>query len=108
MVLPPRVSALARRRQSSTRAERRPAAVLPLAARAPALRTELPDRSRRDSTRSSPRSRLLPSENVLEIGPGRGALTEALLDAVPAIVAIEIDRDLACTLAPATPTIACA
>ena len=32
---------------------------------------------------------------MLEIGPGRGALTDALLEAVPAIVAVEIDRDLA-------------
>ena len=38
------------------------------------------------------------SENILEIGPGRGALTEALLEAVPAISAIEIDRDLAALL----------
>ena len=37
-------------------------------------------------------------ENVLEIGPGRGALTEALLEAVPAISAVEIDRDLAALL----------
>ncbi len=37
-------------------------------------------------------------ENVLEIGPGRGSLTEALLEAVPAISAIEIDRDLAALL----------
>jgi len=37
-------------------------------------------------------------ENVLEIGPGRGALTEALLATVPHISAIEIDRDLAAHL----------
>lgn len=35
-----------------------------------------------------------PGETVLEIGPGRGALTEALLRAVPSILAVEIDRDL--------------
>jgi 16S rRNA (adenine1518-N6/adenine1519-N6)-dimethyltransferase len=40
----------------------------------------------------------LPSETVLEIGPGHGSLTEALLEAVPAIVAVEIDRDLAALL----------
>jgi 16S rRNA (adenine1518-N6/adenine1519-N6)-dimethyltransferase len=39
----------------------------------------------------------LASENVLEIGPGRGALTDLLLAAVPRISAIEIDRDL-CSL----------
>jgi len=33
-------------------------------------------------------------DNVLEIGPGRGALTDVLLSAVPRISAIEIDRDL--------------
>jgi 16S rRNA (adenine1518-N6/adenine1519-N6)-dimethyltransferase len=33
-------------------------------------------------------------EPVLEIGPGRGALTEALLAAIPSLVAVEIDRDL--------------
>jgi 16S rRNA (adenine1518-N6/adenine1519-N6)-dimethyltransferase len=39
-----------------------------------------------------------PADNVLEIGPGRGALTEALLAAVPRIAAVEIDRDLASLL----------
>ena len=34
------------------------------------------------------------SENVLEIGPGRGALTEHFLKDLPRISAIEIDRDL--------------
>jgi len=38
------------------------------------------------------------SENVLEIGPGRGALTDLLLAAVPRITAIEIDRDLCALL----------
>lgn len=37
-------------------------------------------------------------EPVVEIGPGRGALTEALLDAGCDVVAIEIDRDLASSL----------
>jgi 16S rRNA (adenine1518-N6/adenine1519-N6)-dimethyltransferase len=35
-----------------------------------------------------------PEETILEIGPGRGALTEALLSTVPSLVAVEIDRDL--------------
>ncbi len=38
------------------------------------------------------------SENVLEIGPGRGALTDALLAALASISAVEIDRDLAARL----------
>jgi 16S rRNA (adenine1518-N6/adenine1519-N6)-dimethyltransferase len=43
-----------------------------------------------------------PGEHLVEIGPGRGALTEALLTtAGTTFDAIEIDRDLACELAPA-------
>jgi 16S rRNA (adenine1518-N6/adenine1519-N6)-dimethyltransferase len=38
-------------------------------------------------------------ETVLEIGPGRGAVTEALLARVPRVTAIELDRDLAALLA---------
>ena len=34
------------------------------------------------------------SDRVLEIGPGAGVLTEKLLSAVSALVAVEIDRDL--------------
>lgn len=37
---------------------------------------------------------LLESDHVLEIGPGRGALTQRLLNASPKVLAIEIDRDL--------------
>ena len=37
-------------------------------------------------------------ETIVEIGPGRGALTGGLLDAGAAVVAIEIDRDLAAAL----------
>jgi 16S rRNA (adenine1518-N6/adenine1519-N6)-dimethyltransferase len=35
---------------------------------------------------------------VVEIGPGRGALTDALVASVDRLVAVEIDRDLAATL----------
>ena len=35
-----------------------------------------------------------PEERLLEIGPGRGALTEHLLAACPSMCALEIDRDL--------------
>lgn len=37
-------------------------------------------------------------ERLVEIGPGRGALTAALLERVPALHAIEIDRDLVACL----------
>ncbi len=36
-----------------------------------------------------------PGERLVEIGPGRGALTDLLLDCGAELVAIEIDRDLA-------------
>ena len=39
-----------------------------------------------------------PGERLVEIGPGLAALTDALLRRVPAIAAIEIDRDLAARL----------
>ena len=42
---------------------------------------------------------LQPSDQVLEIGPGQGVLTEHLLNAAARCVAIEIDRDLAAGLA---------
>ena len=35
-----------------------------------------------------------PDDTVVEIGPGRGALTTHLLDAAGRVVAVEIDRDL--------------
>lgn len=41
---------------------------------------------------------LQPGEALVEIGPGRGALTEPLLQASGALDAIEIDRDLAADL----------
>lgn len=39
-----------------------------------------------------------PGQHVVEIGPGRGALTDALLSAAGALDAVEIDRDLAAAL----------
>ena len=40
----------------------------------------------------------MPGENLIEIGPGDAALTAVLLDRVPRLRAIEIDRDLAARL----------
>jgi len=39
-----------------------------------------------------------PDERIFEIGPGDGVLTAALLDRVPRLEAVEIDRDLAARL----------
>jgi len=39
-----------------------------------------------------------PADNLVEIGPGLGALTEPLLDRVPCMHVIELDRDLAAQL----------
>jgi 16S rRNA (adenine1518-N6/adenine1519-N6)-dimethyltransferase len=39
-----------------------------------------------------------PGDRVLEIGPGRGALTRPLAGCVASLVAVEIDRDLAADL----------
>ena len=39
-----------------------------------------------------------PGDAIVEIGPGEGALTRLLLDRVPRVEAIEIDRDLAARL----------
>jgi len=41
---------------------------------------------------------LCPGDTILEIGPGRGALTSELLKSGGSIVAIELDRDLITTL----------
>lgn len=41
---------------------------------------------------------ILPGEPVLEIGPGRGALTRLLAPAAGRVVAVEVDRDLAAYL----------
>ncbi|MEC8833431.1 MAG: rRNA adenine N-6-methyltransferase family protein, partial [Pseudomonadota bacterium] len=35
-----------------------------------------------------------PRDQVLEVGPGRGALTAGLLETADKVVAIEIDREL--------------
>jgi len=40
-----------------------------------------------------------PGDRMLEIGPGRGALTAALLERLPHLDVIELDRDLAARLA---------
>lgn len=37
---------------------------------------------------------IVPADTVIEIGPGRGALTEALLQRAGRVIAIEVDRDL--------------
>ncbi|HYM24723.1 MAG TPA: 16S rRNA (adenine(1518)-N(6)/adenine(1519)-N(6))-dimethyltransferase RsmA [Vicinamibacterales bacterium] len=44
-----------------------------------------------------------PDDTFLEIGPGRGALTQPLADRAGAVVAVEIDRDLAADLAQRRP-----
>lgn len=41
---------------------------------------------------------LAPGDTVLEIGPGRGALTHAIAPKVTRLIAVEIDRDLAADL----------
>jgi 16S rRNA (adenine1518-N6/adenine1519-N6)-dimethyltransferase len=39
-------------------------------------------------------ARIKAGDDVLEIGPGRGSLTKALIDAGASVIAIELDRDL--------------
>lgn len=39
-----------------------------------------------------------PDDHLVEIGPGLGALTQVLLEALPSIDAVEIDRDLVASL----------
>ena len=45
-----------------------------------------------------------PNDQLVEIGPGEGALTAPLLERVPRLEVIEIDRDLAARLRSAYPT----
>jgi len=45
-----------------------------------------------------------PDDNVVEIGPGLGALTGPLLERVKRLIVIEIDRDLAARMAAEHPT----
>ena len=42
-------------------------------------------------------------ETFIEIGPGRGALTAPLAEHAGKVIAVELDRDLAATLAPRVP-----
>ena len=46
---------------------------------------------------------LAPTDAVLEIGPGQGVLTRALLARHPALVAVELDRDLIAALRESLP-----
>lgn len=46
-----------------------------------------------------------PGDRVLEIGPGLGILTEALVDAGAEVVAVEVDDDLAARIASLLPTV---
>ncbi len=46
---------------------------------------------------------LAPTQAVIEVGPGQGVLTRALLERHPALTAIEIDRDLIAELRTALP-----
>src|SRR4026208_2550688 len=39
-----------------------------------------------------------PDQTFLEIGPGQGAITRRLAERAAAVVAVEVDRDLAATL----------
>lgn len=88
MVLPPRSGSPAARRQSSTRDQGIP--------RKRFGQNFLTDvrAIRRIVAALAP----APADNVLEIGPGRGALTDELLSVIPSMSAVEIDRDLALLL----------
>ena len=50
------------------------------------------------SPSSSPRFPRPPHDRFIEIGPGRGAITEPLAARADRLVAVEIDRDLAAAL----------
>lgn len=45
-----------------------------------------------------------PADNVVEIGPGLGALTRPLLEVLPRLTVVEIDRDIVARLASAYPS----
>lgn len=47
---------------------------------------------------------LAPGDTVLEIGPGRGALTTVIAPRVKTLIAVEIDRDLAAALQSTIPS----
>ena len=85
MVFPPRAGIPAGRRQSSTRDQG-----IPRKRFGQNFLTDL-GATRRIVAALGP----VPGENLLEIGPGRGALTGELLSVVPSMSAVEIDRDLA-------------
>lgn len=50
-------------------------------------------------------ARLSPRDNLLEIGPGFGALTRLVAAQVPRFVAVELDRDLAAFIRAECPTV---
>ena len=58
------------------------------------LRPAFPARSRHPAPASCRRSRRSRGDNVVEIGPGDGALTLPLLRALGRLTVIELDRDL--------------
>jgi 16S rRNA (adenine1518-N6/adenine1519-N6)-dimethyltransferase len=49
-------------------------------------------------------ARIQPGDTVVEIGPGRGALTRELAEAAQRVIAIEIDRDLIADLRTSLPS----
>jgi 16S rRNA (adenine1518-N6/adenine1519-N6)-dimethyltransferase len=90
-----------RRRQSSTRRQAPPNTPEPPARESPRAKRRFgqnflvdPSAIARIVEALDPRA----TDTVVEIGPGRGALTEALLARGIPVVAIEIDRDLAASL----------
>lgn len=98
MMLPPGKSSFRRRKQSSTHDEDASGDELSLGPR-PRKRF-----GQNFLTDAGAISRIVaalapqPADNVFEIGPGRGALTDSLLAIVPKVTAIELDRDLAALL----------
>ena len=66
--------------------------------RAQAFRPAFPARSRRAGPHRARASTPQPDQALVEIGPGRGALTERLVGRSRTLDAVEIDRDLAALL----------